>query len=134
VTAPQLLHGLRQLGVGFRVDGDRFLYRPLARVPVELREEIGRHRKELLRLIRPDAYTQLVYSDLARRVRDAWPWIADHRPDLFDRVLGADHGPDATDLGALEAALRAVATAFAAAHAKSDAGLAAKRTSSPSTS
>jgi hypothetical protein len=117
MTAPQLLQGLRGLGVSFRVDGGRLLYGPLARVPVELREEISQHRDELLRLVHPDAYAELACSDLAHRVQDTWRWIADHRPDLFDRVMQADQGPEATDLPALEAALRACFVAFETARA-----------------
>ena len=121
MTAAELLRDLRQLGVGFRVDGDRLLYRPVAKVPPELREDIRRYRSELLRLVHPEAYTALARSELAERCRAAWPWVAEHRPELFDRVMQADQGPDTTDLASLEAAMRAVVEAFEAANPRSGA-------------
>jgi hypothetical protein len=121
MTATELLQDLRRQEIEFQVDGERLRYRPLAKVSPELREEIHRHRDELFRLIHPEAYAALARSECAARCRAAWPWIADHRPDLLDRVMQADWGPNATDLASFEAALRAGVEAFEATHPRSGA-------------
>ncbi len=121
MTANELLQDLHRQGVEFQVDGERLRYRPLAKVSPEFRAEIHRHRDQLLRLIHPEAYAALARSELAARCRAAWPWVAEHRPELLHRVMEADKGPDATDLASFEAALRAVVEAFEATHPRSGA-------------
>ncbi len=116
MTATELLRDLRRLGVGFRIDGDRLFYRPVAKVPPGLREEIRSLKDELVQLIHPDDPVALARSELVRRCTAVWPWIADHRPDLFDRVMQTDKGPEDTDVAAFERVLRSVIEAFDAAN------------------
>lgn len=57
----------------------------------------------------PD-YTSLAHSGLVARIRAAWPWLAEHRPDLYRRICDADYNEDLEGLrSAMETASRAYA-------------------------
>jgi hypothetical protein len=53
-------------------------------------------------------YETIATSPLVARVRAAWPWLAEHRPDLYQAVRHADENGNVESLrSALEAAARA---------------------------
>jgi hypothetical protein len=55
MTAEELLGEVRARGVVLRVEGDRLRFRPVDRVPPELREELRQHKAQLLEILNPGA-------------------------------------------------------------------------------
>jgi hypothetical protein len=63
---------------------------------------------EAARSVFQDTYPELAISSLAARVRAAWPWIGEHRPDFFRAISDADYSGDLERLrAAMEEASRA---------------------------
>jgi hypothetical protein len=54
-------------------------------------------------------YEALARSALVARVRAAWPWLAEHRPDFYEAVKAAD---DAGDVEGLRSAMEAASRAY----------------------
>jgi hypothetical protein len=54
-------------------------------------------------------YEALATSPLVARVRAAWPWLGEHRPDLYEAVRDAD---DAGDVERLRAAMEEASRAY----------------------
>lgn len=98
MTAADLLIELKTRGVELRPEGDNLRYRaPSGALTPELRDAVKTRKAELLAALRdrqpaPTDYATLTSSPLVARVRAAWPWIAEHRPDLFRRICDADCG------------------------------------------
>jgi hypothetical protein len=67
--------------------------------------------------VRPEihtaAYRELAFSELSDRVRAAWPWLAKHRPDLYQAVRDAH---EATTEVAIRSAMEAALAAHDRAH------------------
>jgi hypothetical protein len=106
VGVANLLDEARQAGLKVRLDGDRLVIQgpkraePIARRLIENKPVVV----EMLRTSAPHSahgdYADLARSPLVARVRAAWPWIAEHRPDLFRRICDADYADDVTALHA----------------------------------
>lgn len=103
-----LLAEARRAGLRLEVDGDRLMIRgprraePIARRLIEAKPAVV----EALRVTERGRET-LARSPLVARVRAAWPWIAEHRSDLFRAISDADYADDLERLrSAMEEASR----------------------------
>ena len=102
MNATALLAELHRRGIEFRVQGDRFLYRPVESVTAELLERLRQSKAELLMLLRGGEDQEsglLEESEVRGERREPVGWLFYSR--LFDREfwLGRDE-PTAERLAA----------------------------------
>lgn len=97
-----LLAEARANGLKVRADGDRLVIRgPRQAEPIAKR--LLERKREVIEALRVS-----ISGELVARVRAAWPWLAEHRPDLYRRICDADYADDAERLReAMEEASRA---------------------------
>lgn len=97
-----LLAEARAHGLKVRADGDRLVIRGPRQAEAVAKRLLERKR-EILEALRVS-----ISGELVARVQAAWPWIAEHRPDLYRTICDADYAGDADRLrAAMEEASKA---------------------------
>lgn len=95
LSAATIVDEARRRGVDLIANGDRLrIEAPAGAMTPDLLEALRACKPDIIAALRaPSArseYEALAESGLADRVRCAWPWLAEHRADLFRAVCDAD--------------------------------------------
>lgn len=107
LSAAAIVDEARRRGVDLIADGDRLrVEAPAGVMTPDLLEALRACKPDIIATLRAPSpakqmarpeHEALAGSGLTERVRSAWPWLAEHRADLFRAVCDADDS-----LGALQ--------------------------------